>query len=231
MFGANTYYRWAGLSPEERIEHIQSLLKGKAAHFYMQNVAKDPSKWTMARLGRELFDYCFPRNFLELIQRRFDSLTQGRKLFLDYIRNIERMAERAPDVDDAQMPRKLFEGVNGYLRIGWRQRGMSAALTSFEDLKESGLDIESTALQTVYEGLRAKQPRRDVYNSIGECPSIETATSNRKYGFISHDQSRKAHRYDLPSTAKTRTYRHSDSKPSGKTKFRERGRTSKLSPK
>jgi len=182
IFSANAYYSWAGLNSEERIQHVQSLLKGTAAYFYMQNVARDPAAWTMARFGKELFDYCFPRNFVELAQKRFDNLVQGRKQLLDFIRTIEKLAERTPDVTESQKRRKLFDGANGYLRIGWRKEGLSAELTSLDELKEVGFDLESSAIQTVYEGLRTRRSRKELIQSIGDCPSIEKLVNDRKYG-------------------------------------------------
>jgi len=59
IFSANTYYNWAELTGEERIQHAQSLLRGTAAHFYMQNIVRKPSEWTMSQFGKELFNYCF----------------------------------------------------------------------------------------------------------------------------------------------------------------------------
>jgi len=119
-------------------ELVQSLLRGTIAHFYMQNVARNPSQWTMSQFRKELFNYCFPHNLIELIQQKFDNLMQGRKSLVDYISIIEKMAECVPDVDNALKRCKLFEGANRYLQISWRWRGMSTILTSFKDLTETG---------------------------------------------------------------------------------------------
>jgi len=227
IFSANNYYKWADLTAEERIQHIQALLKGNAAHFYMQNVARNPSEWTMSRFGKELFNYCFPRNYIELIQQHFDNLKQGRKPLLDYIRIIEKMAERAPNVDDAQKRRKLFEGANGYLRIAWRQRGLSAILTSFKNLTETGLDIESSAIQTIFEGIRTRRPRKETLESLGDCPSIEVLTSDRKYGLINRsDTHQRDHQSKMASKSIDRTFRTQNNRFQSRSRDNYKGRNS-----
>lgn len=180
VYEVNTYYEWAGLSSPEQVRHVQSLLTGKAARFYMLNVARRPSEWTMPRFSKELFAYCFPRNFLEIIRNNFDKIKQNKLPFLDFVREIEKMANRVSDVSEHQKCQRLFNGANGYLRIGWRQRGMNAENSLFEDLQDSGLDIESTAMQMVYEGRRTRTSHQRIFDYLGDCPSIEKVTNTTR---------------------------------------------------
>ncbi|KIJ33251.1 hypothetical protein M422DRAFT_264794 [Sphaerobolus stellatus SS14] len=76
-----------------RIRHLPTFLKGKAAYFYKTHVARSPDKWNLGRFSRELFAYCFPDNYKELVRRRFDRLTQGRQSLSDFARKIETLAE------------------------------------------------------------------------------------------------------------------------------------------
>jgi len=93
FYEINNYFDYFRLTPIERLKDIQGYLKEKAAQFYMQNIARCVQQWTMACFGCELFNYFFPRNFIELIRKCFNNLTQGHKPLLDYSRNIEILAE------------------------------------------------------------------------------------------------------------------------------------------
>ncbi|KIJ45314.1 hypothetical protein M422DRAFT_251076 [Sphaerobolus stellatus SS14] len=149
----NNYYQLTGIDTSLRIRHLPTFLKGKAAYFYRTHVARSPDEWNLGRFGRELFAYCFPDNYKELVRRRFDRLTQGRQPLSDFARNIETLAEQVTDVDDAQQRRRLFDEANAYLLIKWRNQGMNAERTSFDELEQTGKNFESAAVESVQEAM------------------------------------------------------------------------------
>jgi hypothetical protein len=61
-FETNNYFTIAGYPEHINVRLISSYLSGKASKWYMNFVAPNPDKWTMAKIGRELFEYCFPED-------------------------------------------------------------------------------------------------------------------------------------------------------------------------
>ncbi|KIJ32607.1 hypothetical protein M422DRAFT_265494 [Sphaerobolus stellatus SS14] len=180
MFNMNNFFELSCVPAKQRIRHLPAYLKGKAANFYITHVAPDPNNWTMAKFAKELFLYCFPSNFNELLCSRFDKANQGRKPFTDFGRYMDKLASRLPNVHMSEVPCKIFEGANGYIRTEWRAKGMNYERTSRRILEETALNYEMAMLEMLKEAARSGRNWRRAMDELGDCPSLESQMKDKR---------------------------------------------------
>ncbi|KIJ52325.1 hypothetical protein M422DRAFT_243118 [Sphaerobolus stellatus SS14] len=180
MFNMNNFFELSGVPAKQRIRHLPAYLKGKAANFYITHVAPDPNNWTMAKFAKELFVYCFPSNFNELLRSRFDKANQGRRPFTDFGRYMDKLASRLPKVHTSEVPRKIFEGANGYIHTEWRAKGMNYERTSRCILEETALNYEMAMLEMLKEAARSGRNWRRAMDELGDCPSLEAQMKDKR---------------------------------------------------
>ncbi|KIJ36120.1 hypothetical protein M422DRAFT_261446 [Sphaerobolus stellatus SS14] len=186
-FNMNNFFKLSCVPAKQRIRHLPAYLKGKAANFYITHVAPDPNNWTMAKFAKELFLYCFPLNFNELLHSRFDKANQGRKPFTDFGRYMDKLASRLPNVHMSEVPRKIFEGANGYIRTEWRAKGMNYEQTSRRILEETALNYKMAMLEMLKEAARSgrnwcramDERNQDAFQHIDERRHTSNSNSNR----------------------------------------------------
>ncbi|KIJ47608.1 hypothetical protein M422DRAFT_125654, partial [Sphaerobolus stellatus SS14] len=100
MYEVNNWMDIMKFPKNLRVRHIGSFMTGKASKFYFTHVAPNPKKYTIDSLGRELFDYCFPPRFRQNMRDKFKEASQGRRMIKDYIRYLESLAARVPDLNE-----------------------------------------------------------------------------------------------------------------------------------
>ncbi|KIJ40600.1 hypothetical protein M422DRAFT_256572 [Sphaerobolus stellatus SS14] len=179
MFNMNNFFELSGVPAKQRIHHLPAYLKGKAANFYITHVAPDMNNWTMAKFAKELFVYCFPSNFNELLHSCFDKANQGRRPFTDFGRYMDKLASRLPKVHMSEVPHKIFEGANGYIRTEWRAKGMNYKQTSRRILEETALNYEMAMLEMLKEAARSGRNWRRAMDELGDCPSLEAQIKDK----------------------------------------------------
>ncbi|KIJ40850.1 hypothetical protein M422DRAFT_256296 [Sphaerobolus stellatus SS14] len=121
---------------------MSAFLTGKAAKFYFAHVAPNTKLYTIESLGRELFDYCFPPRFRQIMRERFYESTQGKRPIRDYIRHLRSLASRVPELNDFSMVQQLVKSAAPYLQIKWAEAGFSQDFTSLHEYEEAGYRFE-----------------------------------------------------------------------------------------
>ncbi|KIJ33352.1 hypothetical protein M422DRAFT_264754 [Sphaerobolus stellatus SS14] len=125
-----------------RVRYMSAFLTGKAAKFYFAHVAPNTKLYTVKSLGKELFDYCFPSRFRQMMCERFYESTQGRRPIRDYIHHLRSLASRVPELNDFSMIQQLVKSAAPYLQIKWAEAGFSQDFTSLHEYEEAGYHFE-----------------------------------------------------------------------------------------
>jgi hypothetical protein len=102
----------SGVGESWIIRTVSPGLSGKAAQFFMSSVAPDPDKWTLERLYNSLFKYCFPVDIRLRLRERLIYLKQGNQKFEDFVREIERLRIRVPNITERQITQTIWDGVS-----------------------------------------------------------------------------------------------------------------------
>ena len=98
------------------VKMMARLLTKKGKQFYLSYVAKDPRRWTVAKMIPRIFNYCFPSDVLEQLRRKWDRLVQGKKQVRDYAREIENLARKFKEMNERQVVLKFWNGLNHNIR-------------------------------------------------------------------------------------------------------------------
>ena len=98
------------------IRMINNLVLDKVKGFYMIYVANKESEWTLDTIFPTMFDYCFPKNFIRMLRKRWDNLIQGKQRVQDYIHEIKKLAWKFPEINKPAVVLKFWKGLNCGLR-------------------------------------------------------------------------------------------------------------------
>ncbi|OSD06698.1 hypothetical protein PYCCODRAFT_1422304 [Trametes coccinea BRFM310] len=90
------------LSDHIMVKLMIQFMKGDAGRFFMRHVSTRQADWTVKRLYGALFDYCFPTDYKARLRTRLERSVQGRSSVRDFMRDIQQLATRFPDVTDFQ---------------------------------------------------------------------------------------------------------------------------------
>ena len=96
---------------------LNKYVTNKAGIFYMKYIAKKVKQWTLTDVFEGLFDYCFPKDFKSNLRRKLMTTNQGRTRVSEFIRDIELMAGRFPDVNKRGIIEIFWWGVRPALRV------------------------------------------------------------------------------------------------------------------
>jgi len=121
---------------------LNQYLSGKASVYYMKYVAGKAKKWTLTMIFEGLFDYCFPRDFKSSLRRRLISATQGKTRVAEFIRDIEIMADRFPDVDERSIIGIFWWGMNQPIRAGIIEIGINQERSPLDKIVECAVRAE-----------------------------------------------------------------------------------------
>ncbi|KAL7284480.1 hypothetical protein ACG7TL_001771 [Trametes sanguinea] len=109
-------------------------MKGEASRFFMRHVATRQADWTVKRLYEALFDYCFPTDYKARLCARLERSVQGRSRVRDFVRDLQQLAVRFPDVTDFQLVQIFWKGMNTYLRVYLIEKGLNPEKTPLDKL-------------------------------------------------------------------------------------------------
>ncbi|KAF9785380.1 hypothetical protein BJ322DRAFT_1020915 [Thelephora terrestris] len=163
-FEVKTWKRLNRLSDEIAITMLNKYVTDKAGVFYMKYVAEKAKMWTMTAIFEGLFDYCFPKDFKSNLRRKLMAATQGKSRITEFIRDIELMADRFPDVNSRGIIDIFWGGMHQAIRVEVLKMGAHperSDLTTIADcaaraedgLLEAELQKQKDGVQTVCGGL------------------------------------------------------------------------------
>jgi hypothetical protein len=108
---AATYLSDGRVPPEQQVSRLMYFLKGRAQEFYTREVANNPSEWTLLQFFQQLFNYCFPHDFLHKQRKRFDSARQGPRSVKDFLYELNELASTIGDVDERRLTLRFWDGL------------------------------------------------------------------------------------------------------------------------
>ena len=110
------YAKVMKVKDQTMIRFMNDLVSDKAKGFYMSYVANKESQWTLDSIFPAIFDYCFPKNMMRLLRKRWDNLSQGKRGVQDYAREVERLARKFPEINERIVVLKFWKGLHSELR-------------------------------------------------------------------------------------------------------------------
>ncbi|RDX47728.1 hypothetical protein OH76DRAFT_1325565, partial [Lentinus brumalis] len=119
-YEVDTWAELNGLEDHLMLKIVVQFMSGKPAQFFMRHVATYRSKWTMKRLYEALFDYCFPPDYKASVR--------------DFVRKIQHLAVRFPDVTDVQLVHIFWHGVHQHIRLHLIEKGYDPETTKLDRL-------------------------------------------------------------------------------------------------
>jgi hypothetical protein len=122
------------LSDRFALRIMGKYLSGKAYTFYKKFVYRDLKQWTLKTVFEGLFDYCFPRNFIQELRKQLMTATQGKARVTDFARDIELMADRFPDVNARGKTEILWNGLQQQIRTRAVELGVHPERSSHEKI-------------------------------------------------------------------------------------------------
>ena len=167
-FDVSMWFDITNFPRKHRVKYMSTLLTGKASKFYFTHVAPNIKKFTVELLCRELFNYCFPPRFRQIMRDRFYESTQGKQNIRDYIRLLRSLAARVPEINDFAIVQQLVKSAAPYLQIKWAEGGFSADFNSLQEYEESGYRFEQAEEVRLF--LERRLAKEQVQKSNGTHP-------------------------------------------------------------
>ncbi|TDL13358.1 hypothetical protein BD410DRAFT_779255, partial [Rickenella mellea] len=116
-YEVETWRELNGLDDRLMIQIIVNFMSGQARTFFMTHVAPTSSEWSMEKLYDELFTYCFPPDFKRRLREKLMAALQGSSDVRDFVRELQKLAMRFPDVKERQLREYFWNGVRPRIRI------------------------------------------------------------------------------------------------------------------
>ncbi|KAI0069500.1 hypothetical protein K474DRAFT_1610351, partial [Panus rudis PR-1116 ss-1] len=133
-FEVDTYRELTGLSDRIVLKMMVNFMTGKPRSFFMKHVATHQKEWNTKLLYEALFDYCFPEDFKSELRDNLMSAKQDKQRVRDFVRDLENLAERFPDVTQRQIIGIFWKGIHQYLRLYLIDKGFSPETTKLKRL-------------------------------------------------------------------------------------------------
>ncbi|PIL34763.1 transcription factor [Ganoderma sinense ZZ0214-1] len=133
-YEVDTWRELYGLSDKLAIKLVVQFLTGTAGKFFMKHVATCQSEWTIASLYEALFDYCFPTDYKAQLHLRLEHSVQGKSKVRDFVREIQHLAARFPDVSDFQLAQIFWRGIHGHIRVYLIEKGLHPERTALDKM-------------------------------------------------------------------------------------------------
>lgn len=113
----------------------------------MTHVATRRRDWTLRLIYEGLFDYCFPEDFKRQLRWKLMHATQGNRKVRDFVRELERLAERFPDVNHQHLVEIFWQGLESYLQFALLEKGLDPESSTLELLVEQAARSEKAYAQ------------------------------------------------------------------------------------
>ena len=122
---------------------LVSYVSGKASDFFMDYVAGHEDRWTVKTMYEALFDYCFPTDFKDRLRARLSQSVQGKRNIRDFVRDVEKLASRFPDVNERTVIQTFWNGMHQDIRLRLIEWGVSTERTPLDEIVRKAMDLEA----------------------------------------------------------------------------------------
>ncbi|KAJ7917253.1 hypothetical protein B0H13DRAFT_2322505 [Mycena leptocephala] len=135
-YETDTWAEWNGISDTMTVKIMVNFMGGKASRFFMKHVAMRQKEWTVKSVYEGLFNYCFPPDFKLQLRERLMAATQGTSKVRDFMRDIEALAIRFPDVTERQLKQIFWRGIHQDLRLHLIGKGLDPERNTLKKLSK-----------------------------------------------------------------------------------------------
>jgi hypothetical protein len=132
------------LGSRRGIHQSGKYLSGKAYRFYEQNILQNGKKYTLTEYFAALFDYIFLANFHMQQRDEFDSYRQEDLSAVDYLCQLQDLADTVGDLDDADIVLAFWRHCQSYIRSELTCAGYEPSILTVNDLETLKSCIERT---------------------------------------------------------------------------------------
>ncbi|OAX32230.1 hypothetical protein K503DRAFT_702341, partial [Rhizopogon vinicolor AM-OR11-026] len=136
-YEVDTWFILSSLEEKYVIRMLVQFLSHLPSRFFMKYIAQAPETWTLKNVYLSLFDYCFPSNFKLQLRARLTKAQHGRDTKVrDFVRDLETLALRFPDINAGQVKDIFWRGLHQYLRLYLIEQGMNPERNDLPELVE-----------------------------------------------------------------------------------------------
>lgn len=83
------------------------------------------SSWTMSRMFDVIFEHCFPTDLKNHLRTQLSNATQGNRKLRDFVRSLEKLADRFTDVNECIVIQAFWNGIQSRIRLRLIEWGIS----------------------------------------------------------------------------------------------------------
>jgi len=200
---ATNYVKDGQVRKKRRVSMIMRYLTGTAYEFYVRKVAYNPEEWTLPEFFQDLFDYCFPVNFLGLQRKNFNRCRQGTRTVREFVYELNELSLMVGDIDDRARVNRLWFGCRTDIQKELWLNKLNPEISDFETV--------AAAAETIELASGVADQSRDQHSS----KATDKNQSERKKGGFN----KKPYHRDRPSeNSSGKTVQRENSGPSGSTK-------------
>ncbi|KAJ7839107.1 hypothetical protein B0H14DRAFT_3869816 [Mycena olivaceomarginata] len=171
-YEVDTWAELHDLDNEMTVKIMVNFMTGKASTFFMKHVALRRKKWTVKQVYDGLFDYCFPSDFKLRLRDRLMSAKQGGSKIRDFVRDLESLSVRFPDVTERHLKQIFWSGIHQSLRWHLIGKGLDPERSSLKKMAKY-----ATREESVQETIRREQRET---NGSGQYPNWQAKNTHGK---------------------------------------------------
>lgn len=143
VFEIDTWRDLYDLSEDIVIKLMVNFVSHLAGRFYMKHVAKCQDEWTLKEIYEGTFDYCFPVDFKSKLREELTNADQNDTKVRDFVRELQTLALRFPDVTSRQLNQIFWEGLNMNIRLELIGKGLNPEKDSLIKILKYAVCIEN----------------------------------------------------------------------------------------
>jgi hypothetical protein len=141
-YEVNTWVEMSKYRDPTALKILVKYVTGQAGEFFMNFIAGNEDAWTLKAMYEALFDYCFPSDFKDRLRARLTNSVQGKRRIREFIRDIEKLAARFPDVNERAVIQTFWNGMHQSTRLRLIEWEISPEHTPLEKIVRRAVAIE-----------------------------------------------------------------------------------------
>jgi hypothetical protein len=134
------------LSTKQGIELSGKYCSGKAYKFFERDILNARKKYTLAEYFEAMFDYLFPATFRMDQRDKFDACTQHDMSALDFLRQLQEIADTVGDLDDGDIILGFWRRCKSYLKSKLAEAGLEPGRITVTELEYLVVRLETAHL-------------------------------------------------------------------------------------
>lgn len=131
------YFEDGNVPKKQCIAKVMPFLSGKAHEFYIREVVLNPKEWELSQFFQELFDYCFPVDFLNKQRKHWDRCHQGSRTVCKFLYELNKISGLVGDFDERQKVCKFWFGLCNELQRKLWLDWLNPEYSAFAQVRES----------------------------------------------------------------------------------------------